>query len=163
MISRSVRDRSASTRPNARNANAGNVSLLRSNADCTAGERTRSRNRITVVASGRLWVGARFCHSKRCAILTASITTRPELIGALCAREKRLCRLLPAAFDRLRDLLLLLGHLCEAVLSHTLRPRPVPFRRLLARFLRLVLGRHRLPSRGGRRGNPPSGAKSARD
>src|SRR5262245_3348660 len=81
MISRSVRDRSASTRSTARNVNAGNVSLLGSNAAWMAGERTRSRNRITVVASGRLWVGARFCHSKRCAILIASMITRSELMG----------------------------------------------------------------------------------
>src|SRR5262249_50111076 len=78
-------------------------------------------------------------------------------------KPERLFRLLPAAFDRLRDLLVLLGHLCEAVLSQTLRPRPVPFRRLLARFLRLVLGRHRLPSREGGAGTRRAGRKSARD
>src|ERR1700730_6708874 len=71
----------------------------------------------------------------------------------------RLFRLLPAAFDRLRDLLVLLGHLCEAVFSQTLRPRSVPFRRLLARFLRLVLGRHRLPFREGGAGARRAGRK----
>src|SRR5258708_30061522 len=159
MISRSVRDRSASARSTARNANAANVSLLRSNADCMAGERTRSRNRITVVASGRLWVGARFCHSKRCAILIASIITRSELMGALRVRQpKRLFRLLPAAFERPRDLLVPLGHLCKAVLSQTPRPHPVPLWRLLAALLAIVLGRHRLPPRGsGGAGCVPSG------
>jgi hypothetical protein len=100
MISRSVRDRSASTRSTARNVNAENVSLLRSNADCMAGERTRSRNRITVVASGRLWVDARFCHSKRCAILIASIITRSELMGALCAWSMTHLLLKRAALSR---------------------------------------------------------------
>ena len=69
-----------------------------------------------------------------------------RVAAAMRVRQpKRLFRLLLAAFDRLPDLLVLLGHLCEAVLLQTLRSRPVPFRRLLARFLRLVLGRHRLP------------------
>jgi len=60
----------------------------------------------------------------------------------------RLLLLLPA-LDRPCDLLVLLGHLREAVLPQALRPGAVPLRRLLlARLLRLVLGRHRLPSRG---------------
>jgi hypothetical protein len=41
-----------------RNANARNMSLLRGNADCMEGEWTSSRTRATVVASGRLCVGA---------------------------------------------------------------------------------------------------------
>jgi hypothetical protein len=76
MVSRSVRDRSETTRSTARNVNAGNMSLLRSNADCTAGERTRSRIRVTVAASGRLCTGGKFCRSKFCAALMALSITR---------------------------------------------------------------------------------------
>src|SRR5262249_49297871 len=71
--------------------------------------------------------------------------------------------LLPPALDRPCDLLVLLGHLREAVLPQALRPGAVPLRRfLLARLLRLVLGRHRLPSRGGGAGAcVPSGNVAA--
>jgi hypothetical protein len=54
------------------------VSLLRSNADRIAWERTSSRNRITVAASVRLRVGGKFCRSKSCAILMVSVITRSE-------------------------------------------------------------------------------------
>jgi hypothetical protein len=60
----------------ARNVNARNVSLLPCNADCTAGERTKLRNRTTFVASGRLSE----CHSKRCAALMASAIARSEFM-----------------------------------------------------------------------------------
>jgi hypothetical protein len=62
------------------------------------------------------------------------------------------------------DLLVLLRHLREAVLPQALGPGAVPLRRLLlARLLRLVLGRHRLPSRGGGAGAcVPSGNEAAR-
>jgi hypothetical protein len=51
--------------------------------------------------------------------------SEPALFGLL---------LLPA-LDRLRELLVLLRHLREAVLPELLRPGPVPLRRLLARLL----------------------------
>src|SRR5262245_63327116 len=44
-------------------------------------EHTRSLNRITSFASVRLWVSARYFHSKLCAILIASMITRLELMG----------------------------------------------------------------------------------
>jgi hypothetical protein len=69
----STRPRSASTNSTARNTNA-------SNADFTAGERTRSRNRATAVASGTLCVGGRFCHSKFCAALIALSITRSDFM-----------------------------------------------------------------------------------
>src|SRR6516162_4486132 len=81
MVSRLVRDRSLTTRSTARNENARSVSLLRSNADRIAWERTSSRNRITVAASVRLCVGGKFCQSRSFATLMASIITRSELIG----------------------------------------------------------------------------------
>ena len=54
--------------------------------------------------------------------------------------------LLPPALDRLRDLLVLFRHLREAVLPQAFRASPVPFWRLLAALLAIVLGGHRLPS-----------------
>jgi hypothetical protein len=98
-------------RSTARNVNATNVSLLRSNADCMAGERTRSRNRITVVASGRLWVGARFCDSKRCAILVASII-RDQNSWAPYARRR--LKIIPNAFGERAVLKLMFGALIRA-------------------------------------------------
>src|SRR6266511_5689813 len=80
MISLSARNCSASTNSTARNTNARNVSLLCSNADFTAGERTRSRNRATAAASGSLCVGGRFCHSKFCAALIALSITRSDFM-----------------------------------------------------------------------------------
>src|SRR5262249_34477521 len=61
-------------------ANVRSVSLLRSKADRIAWERTSSRNRITVAASVRLCVGGKFCRSKSCATLMASIIIRSELM-----------------------------------------------------------------------------------
>src|SRR6516162_7656409 len=80
MVSRLVRDRSLTTRSTARNENARSVSLLRSNADRIAWERTSSRNRITVAASVRLCVGGKFCQSRSFATLMASIITRSEVM-----------------------------------------------------------------------------------
>lgn len=83
--------------------------------------------------------------------------SEPALFGLL---------LLPA-LDRLPELLVLLRHLREAVLPELLRPGPVPLRRFLARLLEIVLGRHRLPSRGEvarsrRRAKLPGGCLGAR-
>jgi hypothetical protein len=47
------------------------VSLLRSNADRIAWERTSSRKRRTTAASVRLCVGGKFCRNKSCAHLDA--------------------------------------------------------------------------------------------
>jgi hypothetical protein len=74
----------------ARNTNARNVSLLCSNADFTAGERTRSRNRATAAASGSLCVGGRFCHSKFCAALIALSIMRSDFMEK--KREALVCR-----------------------------------------------------------------------
>jgi hypothetical protein len=87
IVSGSDRDWSAITSWTARNANARNVSLLCSNADCTEGERTRSRTRITVATSRRLGVDGGFRHSKYCAILIASTITRSEFMREKCARN----------------------------------------------------------------------------
>src|SRR5439155_23320234 len=75
---------------------------------------------------------------------------RPQrTLGRLSQSEPALFSLLLLpALDRLRELLVLLRHLREAVLPELLRPGPVPLRRFLARLLEIVLGRHRLPSRG---------------
>jgi hypothetical protein len=48
--------------------------------------------------------------------------------------------LLPPPLDLPRDLLMLLSHLREAVLPQAIRPRPVPFRRLLAALLAIGAG-----------------------
>ena len=66
--------------------NARNVSLLCSNTVFTAGERTRSRNRATAAASGRLCVGGRFCHSKFCAALIALSITRSDFMEKKCVK-----------------------------------------------------------------------------
>jgi hypothetical protein len=68
----------------------------------------------------------------------------------LRARSQALFRLLllPPALDRPCDLLVLLGHLREAVLPQALGPGPMPLRLLLSRLLAIVLGRHILRSRG---------------
>ena len=60
----------------ARSVKGRSMSLLRCNADCTAGERTNSRNRTTFMASGRSYL----CHSKRCAALIASAITWSEFM-----------------------------------------------------------------------------------
>src|SRR6516225_7625541 len=102
-----------------------------------------------------------------------AIKPRPPFVGCspvpsqmLRGRSRALFRLLllPPALDRPCNLLVLLSHLGEAVLPQALRSGVVPLRRLLlARLLRLVLGRHRLPSRGGGAGAcEPSGNDAAR-
>jgi len=75
-------DPQAQTRPLATR----NVSLLCSNTVFTAGERTRSRNRATAAASGRLCVGGRFCHSKFCAALIALSITRSDFMEKKCVK-----------------------------------------------------------------------------
>ena len=60
----------------ARSVKGRSMSLLRCNADCTAGERTNFRNRTTFMASVRSYL----CHSNRCAALIASAITRSEFM-----------------------------------------------------------------------------------
>ena len=81
MASRLVREWSEITCSTARNANAKSVSLLRSNDDRKACERTSSRNRITVAASVRLCARGRFWLRRFCATLMASTIMRSELMG----------------------------------------------------------------------------------
>jgi hypothetical protein len=81
----------------------------------------------------------------------------PRSTPASCAIGA-LFRLLPAALDHLRDLLVLFRHFREALLPQAFRPRPMPLRRLLARILAIVLGRHILPLFEGVARGPPSGA-----
>src|SRR5215472_7210356 len=73
----------------ARSVKGRSMSLLRCNADCTAGERTNFRNRTTFMASGRSYL----CHSKRCAALIASAITRSEFMRHEMHAE--LCRPTP--------------------------------------------------------------------
>src|SRR5262249_38344135 len=89
MVCRLVCEWSEVTRSTARNANAKNVSLLRSNADRIACERTSSRNRNTVAASVRLCAGGRFWLRRFCATLMASTIMRSELIGTKTRRSQQ--------------------------------------------------------------------------
>jgi hypothetical protein len=68
------------------------------------------------------------------------------LDSRIVSHARRLFRLLPpAALDRSGELLVLFRHLREAVRPQAFRASPVPFWRLLAALLAIVLGRHRLP------------------
>ena len=74
-------------------------------------------------------------------------------IGRAHSGEVRLFRGHSRALDHLRDLLVLLRHLREAVFPQAFRPRPVPLRRrlriILAQLLGLVLARHFASLRSG--------------
>ena len=76
MVSPGVCEKSESTRAISRNANAGRLSLPRSNADRTDGEWTTSRSRRTVPVPRRCGFG----HNRRCASLRASTIMRSEVI-----------------------------------------------------------------------------------
>jgi len=62
------------------------MSLLRSNADRIAWERTSSGKRRTTPASVRLCVEGKFCRNKSCATLMPSAIMRSELIGKTHAK-----------------------------------------------------------------------------